>query len=253
MAVRGPRRMVLPRTPGSLASDVVQKRCVSTATPAASFPSSDLSIRRPRTGRSPITSKYEPLTTPAWTTRGSPKPTMLKPMTEKSPNAVMVVARALKSSISGTENVVFVGAEARRALADVDEAILVAIDERPQQHAADDAEDGGVGADAERQRDDDGGGEPSARGGASGGQPACPGRTPSPLRTSGCTTRAASSRASPARSRTPGAPPAAPPPDPRRARFVPRMASARWPRISSSSSRSSGRMASTPRRADAGS
>ena len=77
-------------------------------------------------------------------------------MVEKSPKALMVVARDLRSSISGTENVVFVGAEAGRALADVDQPIFVAIDERPQQHAADDAEDGGVGADAERERDDDG-------------------------------------------------------------------------------------------------
>ena len=46
-----------------------------------------------------------------------------------------------------------------RALADVDQAIFVAIDERPQQHAADDAEDRGVGADAERERHDDGGGQ----------------------------------------------------------------------------------------------
>ena len=36
---------------------------------------------------------------------------------------------------------------------------LVAIDERAEEHAADDAEDGGVGADAERERHDDGGGQ----------------------------------------------------------------------------------------------
>ena len=44
------------------------------------------------------------------------------------------------------------GADSRRALADVNQAILVAIDQRPQQHAADDAEDRRVGADAERER-----------------------------------------------------------------------------------------------------
>src|SRR5882724_8846531 len=38
--------------------------------------------------------------------------------------------------------------------------IFVAIDERAEQHAADDAEDGGIGADAERERDHDGGGQP---------------------------------------------------------------------------------------------
>ena len=106
-----------------------------------------------------MTSKYEPPTTPARTTRGSPRPTIVKPMVEKSPNAVSVLTRARRSWISGTENVGVLGADARRALADVDEPVLVAVDERPQQHAADDAEDGGVGADAERQREDDGDGQ----------------------------------------------------------------------------------------------
>ena len=50
-------------------------------------------------------------------------------------------------------------AEAWRALADVDQPIFVAIDERPEKHAADDAEDRRVGADAERECEDDGGGE----------------------------------------------------------------------------------------------
>ena len=34
--------------------------------------------------------------------------------------------------------------------------LLVVVDERLEQHAADDAEDGGIGADAEREREDDG-------------------------------------------------------------------------------------------------
>ena len=50
--------------------------------------------------------------------------------------------------------------DARRALADIDEAIFVAVDERPEEHAADHAEDGGVGADAERERDDNREGQP---------------------------------------------------------------------------------------------
>ena len=40
VAERSLSRMVLPITAGSLASDVVQNRCVSTATPAAAGPSS---------------------------------------------------------------------------------------------------------------------------------------------------------------------------------------------------------------------
>jgi len=46
-------------------------------------------------------------------------------------------------------------ADAARALPDVDEARLVAVDERTQEDAADDAEDRGVRADAEGQRQDD--------------------------------------------------------------------------------------------------
>ena len=44
--------------------------------------------------------------------------------------------------------------EALGALADVDQPVLVAIDERPQQDTPDDAENRGVGPDAERQGDD---------------------------------------------------------------------------------------------------
>jgi hypothetical protein len=45
-----------------------------------------------------------------------------------------------------------VGADAECGLADVDQPVGIAVDERPQQHGADDAEDGGVGADPERER-----------------------------------------------------------------------------------------------------
>ena len=67
-------------------------------------------INRPRTGRRPITSKYEPLTTPALTTRGSPSPIIVNAIVEKSPNVAIDFTRALRSSISGTEKVVFVAA-----------------------------------------------------------------------------------------------------------------------------------------------
>ena len=46
-------------------------------------------------------------------------------------------------------------ADAERGLTDVDDAILIAIHQRCQEHAADDAEDSGIGADAERESDDD--------------------------------------------------------------------------------------------------
>ena len=66
-----PRRIVWPITAGSLLSTSFQKRCVSTAAPAAPGPSSAGVNSRPSTGRSPITSKNDPLTTPALTRRGS--------------------------------------------------------------------------------------------------------------------------------------------------------------------------------------
>ena len=111
----------------------------------------------PAPAASPITSKYEPPTTPARTTRGSPRPTIVNSMVEKSPNARHRLRRAPAGRGSPAPRSWRCSLPMPRgALADVDQAILVAVDERPQQHAADDAEDGGVGADAERQRDDDG-------------------------------------------------------------------------------------------------
>jgi hypothetical protein len=52
-----------------------------------------------------------------------------------------------------------VDVEAERTLPQVDQAILITIHERLQQHAVDDTEDRRIGADAQSQRDDDGGGE----------------------------------------------------------------------------------------------
>ncbi len=48
----------------------------------------------------------------------------------------------------------------RGALADVDQPVLVAVDERLEEHAAHQREDGGVGADAKRQRQDHGNRKP---------------------------------------------------------------------------------------------
>ena len=104
VAMRSSNRTVLPITDRSPFNVVVQNRCVSTAAPAAFGPSSAGPSRRPSTGRRPMTSKYEPLTTPARTTRGSPRPTIVNGSVENSPKAVSVVTRARRSSISGTEN-----------------------------------------------------------------------------------------------------------------------------------------------------
>ena len=54
-----------------------------------------------------MTSKYVPPTTPARTTRGSPRPIIVNSIVEKSPNALSVRTRALRSRSSGTENAAF--------------------------------------------------------------------------------------------------------------------------------------------------
>ena len=76
-------------------------------------------------------------------------------MVEKSPNALSVLTRAWRSLQLGNREMDVLDADALGALPDVDEPVLIAVDQRLQQHAADDAEDGGVGADAKRERQDD--------------------------------------------------------------------------------------------------
>ncbi len=108
VAVRDPSCIDLPITDGSLLKKLVQKRCVSTTAPAALSPSSAAFSSRPSAGRRPITSKYDPPTTPAWITRGSRSPSNVKSIVEKSPNApTVLVARALMSLYSAIENVMF--------------------------------------------------------------------------------------------------------------------------------------------------
>ena len=60
---------------------------------------------------------------------------MVNSMVEKSPKALTVLTRRSRSRSSGTEKFVLVDPDAWRALADIDEPVLVAIDQRPQQHA----------------------------------------------------------------------------------------------------------------------
>ncbi len=107
VAERSPSLTVFPISDSSLCSVVVQKRCVSTAAPAALGPSSVASSRRPRTGRRPMTLKYDPPTTPERTTRGSPRPAIVNSTVEKSPSAPRVRTRDCRSRISGTEKFAF--------------------------------------------------------------------------------------------------------------------------------------------------
>ena len=53
-------------------------------------------------------------------------------------------------------------AKARSALADVDEPVLVAVDQGLEQHSPHEREDGGVRANAEREREGHNGRKPSA-------------------------------------------------------------------------------------------
>ena len=71
-------------------------------------------------------------------------------------------APSRKSRTSGTEKVMFSPPGPVHRVAQVDEPVAVAVGQRLEQHAADDAEDRRVGADAERQREDDDGGEAGA-------------------------------------------------------------------------------------------
>ena len=82
-------------------------------------------------------------------------------MVEKSPKALRVFRFARRSFISGTEKVEFAVADARRALPDIDQSLLVAIDKRLEQDSPHQRENGSVRADAERQREHHGDGEPS--------------------------------------------------------------------------------------------
>ena len=68
-------------------------------------------------------------------------------------------APARRSRTSGTENAHVLAAGSVHRLPQVDQAVAVAVRQRLEQHAADDAEDRGVGADAEREGEHDDRGE----------------------------------------------------------------------------------------------
>ena len=97
-----------------------------------------------------MTSKYDPPTTPARTSRGSPSPTSVKPIVEKSPKVHDL--RNGKCCV--------IDPETTRALANVDQPVLVTVGKWPQQHSPNQGEYCGVGSDAERERDHNGNGKP---------------------------------------------------------------------------------------------
>ena len=196
VAVRGPRRMVLPTTVGSLLSDVVQNRYVRTAAPAAFGPSSCAFEQAAEHGAQ-AHHVEERAADDARLHHAR-----LAAETDHREIDGGEVAEGADGGDARLEVVDFrhrerrvLGADAGRALADVDQAIFVAIDERAQEHAADDAEDRGVGADAERERDDDGGGEALGAQQRAQGEADVAARARRPRRTSGGARRCASNRA----------------------------------------------------------
>src|SRR6185437_7231998 len=137
-------RTCLPTMVGSAWNRRRQNCSVRTITGGTPGPSSLALVRRPRMGRRPITSKKLPVTRPTlmravgeyWS------PCRMSAHGENSAMPPNAGTPARKSRTSGTE-----------------QAIAVAVGQRLEQHAAHDAENRGVGADAQRQCDDDHRGE----------------------------------------------------------------------------------------------
>ena len=88
-----------------------------------------------------------------------PNPINVKSTVEKSPNALIVVARDFEVIDFRDREGQVLGADAQGGLADVDQPIRFSIDERTEQHAPDDAENRRVGADAQGERHDHRGGQ----------------------------------------------------------------------------------------------
>ena len=148
-----PRRIVWPMTDGSLLSTSFQKRCVNTTAPAAPWPSSAGVNSRPSTGRSPITSKNDPLTTPALTRRGSlAEPDQREIDGGKIAEGGDGRGARLEVIEFGDREGQVLDAETLGGLADIDQPIRLPIDERTQKHAPNHTENRRVGADAQGER-----------------------------------------------------------------------------------------------------
>ena len=104
----------------------------------------------PRARRTPSTSKKFAETTPVWTRRGSPCPRRMKGMEWHRPATPWRGSAAGSRPAPGARTGRWARRRGRR-LAEVHQALPVLVGQRPQQDAADHAEDRGAGADAERQ------------------------------------------------------------------------------------------------------
>ena len=154
VADRSSNRTVLPITDLSPFNELLQNRCVSTAAPAAFGPSSSGPSRRPsdRLQAHDLEVRAVDDAGPhdAWLAEADHREANLGELAEVGergdPGPQVLDLRDREHDA--------VAAQALGALADVDQPILVAVDERPQQHTPDDAENRGVGADAQGQGDD---------------------------------------------------------------------------------------------------
>jgi hypothetical protein len=107
VAGRSPRRIVLPSTVGSLLSAVVQKRCVSTAAPAALRAVVAALSRRPEHRPQAHHLEVGAVDDARAHARGSPRPIIVNVMVENCPSAGRVFRWSFMSGSSGTENVEF--------------------------------------------------------------------------------------------------------------------------------------------------
>ena len=108
--------------------------------------------KRPRSAFSPSTSKNDPVTNVPTRRCGSSTPVRFTLCGNHSATASNVSACLRISSYSPYDS--SASRKRRRLAVDRHQPIGVRIRQRPQQHGVDDAEHGGVGADAERQRQD---------------------------------------------------------------------------------------------------
>src|SRR5262249_46937631 len=144
-------------TEGSPLKAEVQKRCVRTTAAVAAGASAAGGGSRPRGGGGAITPEKNPVTPPGLPIPRSPPARGGEANAEENAAGRTRCGAAPEVADLRHRKRHVLPAEARRALADVDQAVFAAIDQGAQQHAAHDAEDRGVGADAEGQGDDDGG------------------------------------------------------------------------------------------------
>ena len=104
--------------------------------------------------RTPSTGSSSAVTSAEFTRRGRSGVPRLTEPSRYAPTPWNDRLRSLNSAHSGSRDPEVVEAERRERAGDEDQPLGLGIRQRLEQHAVDDAEDGGVGADAERERQD---------------------------------------------------------------------------------------------------